>query len=173
MGTNVLDIFATEAIPHMQALRRTARRLVGCPADAEDLVQETYLRAYRWFHRYRPGSNIRAWLYTIMHRARTDALRRAGRRVRTVPLHGDGPTAPPGPETRHFGQEELARALGRLPEAFREAVLLRDVHDLSYEEIARILRIPAGTVMSRIYRGRTRLRRDLEGTRRGSVPGIA
>jgi RNA polymerase sigma-70 factor (ECF subfamily) len=132
--------------------------------DAEDLVQDTLLRAYRAFDRYAPGTNIRAWLYTILYRVRTDALRRAGRSPATVELTGDGPGQPAPQDALASGGEDIERALGRLPEAFRTAVILRDVEELSYQEIAQVLDVPIGTVMSRIHRGRAALRQALSGS---------
>jgi RNA polymerase sigma-70 factor (ECF subfamily) len=161
MNTAAQRHFESEALPHVPSLRRTAVRLARCRADAEDLVQETCLRAYRCFHRFEPGTDLRAWLFTILYRVRIDAIRRSGRRPRTVALAGDGPVAPPAPETRHVGEEQVARAVQRLPEAFRSAVLLRDVHELTYAEIAARLQVPVGTVMSRIHRGRGLLRHAL------------
>lgn len=129
--------------------------------DAEDLVQETFLRAYRGFDRFQPGTNIRAWLFTILHRVRTDAFRRAGRSPQTVELTDDGPAVPAPQEALATGAEDVERALLALPEVFRTAVVLRDVEDLSYDEIARVLSVPVGTVMSRIHRGRALLRAAL------------
>jgi RNA polymerase sigma-70 factor (ECF subfamily) len=136
--------------------------MTGNAADAEDLVQDTLLRAFRSFEQFAPGTNIRAWLYTILHRARVDGLRRSGRSPETVELVDEGPApAVPvdGPAL------DLARALERLPPAFRDAVLLRDVEGLSYQEIAAAMEIPIGTVMSRIHRGRAQLRIALRGDR--------
>jgi RNA polymerase sigma-70 factor (ECF subfamily) len=129
--------------------------------DAEDLVQETFLRAYRGFDRFEPGTNIRAWLFTILHRVRTDSFRKAGRSPRTVELVDEGPAVPPPQDALATGGEEVERALAALPESFRVAVVLRDVEELSYDEIARVLDIPIGTVMSRIHRGRGLLRAAL------------
>jgi RNA polymerase sigma-70 factor (ECF subfamily) len=131
--------------------------------DAEDLVQETYLRAYRAFDRFQPGTNIRAWLFTILHRVRTDSFRKAGRLPQTVELAETDPAVPPPQDALAQGGEDLARALAGLPETFRAAVVLRDVEDLSYQEIARVLDVPVGTVMSRIHRGRALLRAALGG----------
>ncbi len=130
-------------------------------ADAEDLVQETLYRAFRGFDRFRPGTNIRAWLHTILQRVRTDALRRAGRRPQTEELDGEGPAMPAPQEALTWGGEAVERALGSVPEVFRTALLLRDVEELSYAEIAATLQVPQGTVMSRIHRGRTLLRAAL------------
>ncbi len=156
------DTFETEALPHMRSLYGTAYRLTRNAHDAEDLVQETFLRAYRSFHRYAPGTNIRAWLYTILHRARADALRRRGRSPETVELVGEGPGVAGGQDRAAAGRD-IARALEELPDPFRSAVILRDLEDFSYEEIAAIVEVPVGTVMSRIYRGRALLRNRLKG----------
>jgi RNA polymerase sigma-70 factor (ECF subfamily) len=129
-------------------------------ADAEDLVQETLLRAYRSFGQFIRGTNIRAWLYTILHRARADWLRRAGRSPDTVEL-ADEARAPA--VTDDATTHDLARALDRLAPVFRDAVLLRDVEGFSYQEIAAIMDIPIGTVMSRIHRGRAQIRGALRG----------
>jgi RNA polymerase sigma-70 factor, ECF subfamily len=155
--------FEEEALPHLRSMYATAYRMTRNPHDAEDLVQETFLRAYRAFDRYTPGTNIRAWLYTILHRVRTDAFRRQGRSPSTVELLGDGPAVAPPQERLASGGEEIERALDRLPESFRTAVILRDIQEFSYEEIARITDVPIGTVMSRIHRGRALLRQALAG----------
>ncbi len=156
--------FEAEALPHLRLLYGIAYRMARNAHDAEDLVQETYLRAFRAFDGYTPGTNIRAWLSTILHRVRTDALRKAGRSVKTAELTDDGPGVPPAQDALASGGEDIARALAGLPEVFRTAVVLRDVEDFAYEEIARILEIPIGTVMSRIHRGRALLRAVLQGT---------
>jgi len=160
--------FESEVMPHARALYGTAFRLTRSPQDAEDLVQEALLRAYRGFSGFRPGSNARAWLYTILHRARTDLLRKRGRSPSTVELEEDAPVT--GVPPRHeailtAGNEDVQRALGEVPEVFRQALLLRDVEEFSYDEIAGILAVPVGTVMSRIHRGRAQLRRALGGRR--------
>jgi RNA polymerase sigma-70 factor (ECF subfamily) len=129
--------------------------------DAEDLVQETCLRAYRAFDRYEPGTNIRAWLFTILHRTRTDSFRRQSRSPPTVELVGDGPPVAPAQDALAAGGEDIVRAMETLPEVFRSAVVLRDLEDFTYDEIARILEVPVGTVMSRIHRGRALLRAAL------------
>jgi RNA polymerase sigma-70 factor (ECF subfamily) len=153
--------FEIEALPHLRALYGTAYRMTRNAHDAEDLVQETFLRAYRGFDRYEAGTNIRAWLFTILHRVRTDAFRRAGRSPQTVEMIDDGPAVPAPQEAMASGAEDIERALAALPEVFRVAVVLRDVEDLSYDEIAGVLDIPIGTVMSRIHRGRALLRTAL------------
>jgi RNA polymerase sigma-70 factor (ECF subfamily) len=154
--------FEAEALPHLKALYGTAYRMTRNPHDAEDLVQETYLRAFRAFDGYQPGTNIRAWLFTILHRARTDSFRRQARSPQTVELTGEGPGVPPSAQDAlAAGGEEIVRAMEKLPEVFRNAVVLRDLEDFSYDEIARILEVPVGTVMSRIHRGRALLRAAL------------
>ncbi len=153
--------FEREALPHMRQLYGAAYRLTRDAADAEDLVQETYLRAFRAFEGYTPDTNIRAWLFTILHRTRTDFFRKAGRSPQTVELAEEGPGVPPPQDILARGQEDVGRALEALPEAFRVAVLLRDVQDFAYDEIAGILGVPIGTVMSRIHRGRALLRASL------------
>jgi RNA polymerase sigma-70 factor (ECF subfamily) len=159
------DRFEREAIPHLRRLYGAAYRLTGNPADAEDLVQETLLRAFRGFDRFAAGTNLRGWLFTILYRVRTDALRRAGRAPRMEELDEDGPSVPPPQEALAGGGEDLERALASLPEPFRAAVVLRDVEELSYAEIAEALQVPMGTVMSRIHRGRALLRGALGGSR--------
>ena len=158
------EAFEEEVLPQLRALFGMAYRLTGNAHDAEDLVQETMLRAHRSFHRYRRGTNARAWLFTILNRLRTDALRRRGRRPETVELTDDGPPVAPTHEAAlTSGHEEVTRALEALPETFRAAVVLRDIEEYSYAEIARVLEVPVGTVMSRIHRGRALLRRSLSG----------
>ena len=153
--------FRNEAIPHLRALYGTAWRMTRNAHDAEDLVQETYLRAYRGFDGYEPGTNIRAWLHAILNRVRADHYRKVGRSPQTVELVGEGPSVPPPQDALATGREEVERALADLPEVFRTAVVLRDVQELSYDEIARALDVPIGTVMSRIHRGRALLRAAL------------
>jgi RNA polymerase sigma-70 factor (ECF subfamily) len=155
--------FEAEMLPQMRSLFGAAYRMTGNAHDAEDLVQETFLRAHRAFDRFEPGSNARGWLHTILQRVRTDMFRRTRRRPETVELLGEGPATPPPQDALASGREDLERALQALPEAFREAVVLRDVQELSYAEIASALGIPVGTVMSRIHRGRALLREALGG----------
>ena len=157
----LVERFEREALPQMKSLYATACRVTRNAADAEDLVQETYLRAFRAFASYAPDTNIRGWLYTILYRTRTDQLRKAGRSPRTVELVDDGPAVIPPQAALAAGQEDVTRALDQLPEVFRTAIVLRDMQDFTYEEMATILEIPIGTVMSRIYRGRAQMRRAL------------
>jgi len=168
----VSPAFEAEALASLDSLYRAALRLTRVPADAEDLVQETYLKAFRAAGRFEPGTNMRAWLFTILHNT---ARNRARDRARdTVAIDSDlvdrAADAPPvggraagtaeTPETlllRDTLAPELQAAIDALPEAFRQAVWLRDVEEFSYAEIAEMLAIPLGTVMSRISRGRRML----------------
>jgi RNA polymerase sigma-70 factor (ECF subfamily) len=157
--------FETEALASLDNLYRAALRLTRVPADAEDLVQETYLKAFRAAGSFEPGTNMRAWLFTILHNTARNRFRDRARD--TVAVDSDvveraAEFPPPGglvetPETRLLRETlapDLQVALDELPDAFREAVWLRDVEEFSYAEIAAMLSIPLGTVMSRISRGR-------------------
>jgi RNA polymerase sigma-70 factor (ECF subfamily) len=160
--------FEAEALAYLDSLYRTALRLTRVPADAEDLVQETYLKAFRSADRFQAGTNLRAWLFTILHNtARNQARDRARDTVtadsETVDRADDTASAWAGasqgetPETlllRETLTPDLRAAVEALPDAFRQAVWLRDVEEFSYAEIAEMLAIPVGTVMSRISRGR-------------------
>ncbi|MBX6341809.1 MAG: sigma-70 family RNA polymerase sigma factor [Thermomicrobiaceae bacterium] len=166
-----------EALTHIDALYRTALRMSGNQADAEDLVQETYLRAFRSLHQFRPGTNLRAWLFKILTNAFINDYRKRARRPMSASLDdvedaylyshlidsGIQPNSPlPEEEVlRSITDESVTRALEQLPEEFRSVVLLADVEEFSYREIADILGIPIGTVMSRLHRARRRLRRLL------------
>jgi RNA polymerase sigma-70 factor (ECF subfamily) len=155
----------------VDSLYRTALRLTRDPADAEDLVQDTYLKAFRAADRFERGTNLRAWLFTILHNtARNRARDRARDTVtvnsdavdRAADAAGFGLSGVPidTPETqliRDTLDPELKAAIDALPEAFRQAVWLRDVEEFSYAEIAEMLGVPIGTVMSRISRGRRML----------------
>ena len=162
--------FEAEALGYIDSLYRTALRLTRNPADAEDLVQDTYLKAFRSADRFEPGTNLRAWLFTILHntarnRARDrarDVVRADSEAVDRVaeawPSSADAAGATPESLLlRDTLDPELQAALDALPDAFREAVWLRDVEEFSYAEIAEMLSIPVGTVMSRLSRGRRML----------------
>jgi RNA polymerase sigma-70 factor (ECF subfamily) len=161
-GAEVSDPFAAEALGFIDALYRAALRLTRQPSDAEDLVQDTYLRAFRFRRQFEPGTNLKAWLYTILHNTWRNSRRQAGRSPIDVDSEAVERAAPPTheqqtPETallRATLDADLQAALDELPPVFREAVWLRDVDEFSYAEIARMLEIPIGTVMSRISRGR-------------------
>ena len=167
--------FEAEALASIDALYRAALRLTRRPADAEDLVQETYLRAFRAADRFEPGTNLRAWLFTILHNAAKNRLRDRARDTVMVDsevveraAERPDPREIDTPETRLIKASltpELQAAIDGLPDAFREAVWLRDVEEFSYAEIAKIVGVPIGTVMSRISRGRRMLYERLAGTR--------
>jgi RNA polymerase sigma-70 factor (ECF subfamily) len=157
--------FEAEALACVDALYRTALRLTRVPQDAEDLVQETYLKAFRAAHQFRPGTNLKAWLFTILHNTARNRLRDRAREAVTYDSEVVGraaevssdPAGGDSPEARLLARTldpELQAAIDALPEAFRQAIWLRDVEELSYAEIAQVLGIPPGTVMSRISRGR-------------------
>jgi RNA polymerase sigma-70 factor, ECF subfamily len=160
-------LFNDMATQHLDALYRTALRLTGRPADAEDLVQETYLRAWRSLHTYRLGTNPKAWLFRILHNAHIDRFRASARTVPTVDeLEGQDPAfvVTETPETLVMGglmDAEVRQALMEIPEVFRACLILADLEGFSYQEIADILGIPRGTVMSRLFRGRRAMRRLL------------
>jgi RNA polymerase sigma-70 factor (ECF subfamily) len=172
--------FEAEALASLNALYRTALRLTRTPADADDLVQDTYLKAFRAADSFRPGSNLRAWLFTILHntarnrtrdRARdavvvdSEAVERAAELPSAAVWRGHPADTPETLLLRDTLTPELQAAVDELPEPFREAVLLRDVEEFSYAEIAEMLEIPVGTVMSRISRGRQALYRRLQSQR--------
>ena len=169
--------FADQAMPHMGSLYSAALRMTRNPADAEDLVQETYLRAYRGFGGFQEGTNIKAWLYRILTNTFINSYRSKKRRPDETELDevedlylyrrlGGLEAATMGRSAEDelmdwFTEEEVKQAVEDLPEQFRLAVLLADVEGFSYKEIAEILDIPIGTVMSRLHRGRNRLQKGL------------
>ena len=165
--------FEAEALTHLDGLYRAALRLTRVPADAEDLVQETYLRAFRASDSFEPDTNLRAWLFTILHNTARNRARDRAREHLTVDSEAVDRAADirPGvsdtPEAllmRNVLTPELQAAIDALPETFRQAVWLRDVEEFSYAEIAAMLEIPIGTVMSRISRGRRMLFERLKET---------
>jgi len=155
--------FGAAALPHLNDLFRTATRLVGSSTEAEDIVQETYLLAWKSFERFEPGTNCRAWLFTIMFNASRHYRRRwFDRRVTgetAEVLEETLSYTPPVPE--ELTDQDVLSALDGVPPEFRAVVLLADVQEFSYKEIAQILRVPMGTVMSRLSRGRALLRAAL------------
>jgi RNA polymerase sigma-70 factor (ECF subfamily) len=167
--------FTTLTLVHAGALFRTAYHLAGNRADAEDLTQETYLRAYRGFATFR-GGDVRAWLFTILRHVFLDECRRRHRMPPIETVDDDahrfianrvGPWAPSA-ETealRRLPSDTVERAFAALPPDWRLVVLLADIEELSYREIASIMEIPLGTVMSRLHRARRRLQEQLLATR--------
>ncbi len=159
------EAFAAEALAYLEPLYATALRLSRNRADAEDLVQDTYVKAFRFADRFERGTNLKAWLYTILHNTWRNTRRDASRdtvevdseRVEAAAALPGGSAAFETPERilmRDTLDADLQAALEALPDAFREAVWLRDVEEFSYAEIATMLEVPIGTVMSRISRGR-------------------
>ena len=149
---------------HMDALYRAARAMCGDAATAEDLVQETYVRAMRFSHRFQPGTHLRAWLFQILRntfltfyrlRERESALSEDGVPEGEAPMFHDAP----GRDSESAGAHmDLDRALMRLPEEFKTPLLLAEVEGLALEDVARIMDCPVGTVKSRIFRAKERLR---------------
>ncbi|HEY7290727.1 MAG TPA: sigma-70 family RNA polymerase sigma factor [Vicinamibacterales bacterium] len=171
--------FETEALAWLDSLYRTALRLTRVPADAEDLVQETYLKAFRSADSFKPGTNLRAWLFTILHNTARNRLRDRARDTVAVDSEAvehaaqsfmSSPADTPEAQlVRSTMAPELQAAIDALPPAFRQAVWLRDVEEFSYAEIAEMLSIPVGTVMSRISRGRQLLFEHLTHLRPANV----
>ncbi len=180
--------FAEQAMPFMDQLYSHALRMTRNAADAEDLVQETYLKAYRGFASFEQGTNLRAWLFRILTNNYINTYRKKQRRPSESDLEdvqdlyryrrlGGAETAQLGRSAEeelfeHITDGEIKEALEALPEQYRDAVLLADVEGFAYKEIAEILDVPIGTVMSRLHRGRKRLQEQLLefGRLRGLVP---
>ena len=172
------DAFGAEVLRYLESLYATAMRLTRNRADAEDLVQDTLVKAFRFSDKFEPGTNLRAWLSTILHNTWRNRVRDASRDAvevdsEQVELAAAGPGAGQPVDTperilmRSTLDADLQAALDELPEAFRQAVWLRDVEEFTYAEIAQMLNVPIGTVMSRISRGRRLLFEKL------SVPAAA
>jgi RNA polymerase sigma-70 factor, ECF subfamily len=166
--------FEAEALPLLPGMYSAAYRLTRNAADAEDLVQETFLRAYRGFHQFQPGTNLKAWLYRILTNTFINSYRKKQREPQTISddqledwylyskMAEEG--AEPSAETsvlEALPDEDVQEALQSIPEQFRIAVLLADVEGFSYKEIAEITDVPIGTVMSRLHRGRRALEKRL------------
>ena len=163
--------FQRQALGHLDALYNFAMYLTRRPPDADDLVQETYLRAFRFSHRFQPGTHLRAWLFQIL---RNTFLTFYRVRERESPVAEDGVPewdvpmfhhAPDDDGTSMDAHTDLERAMRRLPEEFRTVLLLAEVEGFPLEEVARVMACPVGTVKSRIFRAKERLRgllRDYE-----------
>ncbi len=165
------DRFEETALPHHDVVYRANLRITGDPATAQDLTQETYLRAFRSFSSFQSGTNCRAWLLKIAHNAFCRDYRQRRRMTWRTADDDDFdqlalvPGQAPDPEEevlRQHDRDELRHALAQLPEPFRTAIVLVELQGLSCEDAAAVMGTPRGTVLSRLYRGRARLRRILE-----------
>jgi len=172
-GTGADETFAQEALSYVDSLYGTALRLTRHVPDAEDLVQDTYLKAFRAEAQFQRGTNLKAWLFTILHNTFRNRRRDAGRSpidvdsevVEQAMERGAQDRTPEALLARATLDADLQSALDALPDAFRQAVWLRDVEEFSYAEIAAIVGVPIGTVMSRISRGRRMLHEKLVAAR--------
>jgi RNA polymerase sigma-70 factor (ECF subfamily) len=170
------ESFEREVLPHLDSIYSMALRLARNPDDANDLLQDTVLRAYRFFHQFTPGTNSRAWVLTILFNNFRNGYRKSGReqvsqseaefteRLEAESLAADQTRS--DPEALAFANvmaPEVTAALDSIPEEFRAALLLVDVQELSYHEVSGVLAVPVGTIKSRVSRGRSLLRESLVG----------
>ena len=181
------EAFEQEALQHLDALYRTALRMARHPEDAEDLVQETFLRAIRFIDKFKPGTNLKAWLFKILTNIFINRYRKAAREpdvdylddteefylYRNVREAGSPPLSKSAEEAAldQLGQESIIKAIEGLPEPYRLAVILVDVEGFSYKEIAEMTASKLGTVMSRIARARKMLQRLLWDEVQAARPG--
>ena len=169
------EVFERDAMEHLDALYRTALRMTRNRQDAEDLVQETYLRAYRSFEQFTPGTNLRAWLFRILTNAYINRYRKASTQPHIASLEdgeefslyrqlgsaGDASDNVEAEVLDRIAAQDVRAAIEQLPAPYRLAVLLADVEGLSYNEMAEAMNVKKGTVMSRLFRGRKLLQKSL------------
>lgn len=162
--------FERDALPHLDTLYRVACRFTGEHSMAEDLVQETMLKAFRAWHRFRPGTNARGWLLTILRNSFINDYRKRKREPVGVDIdivdplaiyHRVGQTDPEGLFFGKLIDRRVVEAIESLAADFREVLVLSDIEDMSYAEISRVLEIPVGTVKSRLFRARRQLQNQL------------
>ena len=180
--------FERDALQYMNPLYAAAMRYTKNPEDAQDLVQDTYAKAYTSFHQFEPGTNLKAWLYRVLTTTFINTYRKDQRRPQTSDseledwqiAEASSHTSDQGKSTEdvvleNLPDSDIKNALAEIPEEFRMAVFLADVEGFSYKEIAEIVGVPAGTVMSRLHRGRKQLREKLTdyARERGYVKGGA
>ncbi len=180
--------FERDALQYMNQLYAAAMRYTKNPEDAQDLVQDTYAKAYTSFHQFEPGTNLKAWLYRVLTTTFINTYRKDQRRPQTSDseledwqiAEASSHTSDQGKSTEdvvleNLPDSDIKNALAEIPEEFRMAVFLADVEGFSYKEIAEIVGVPAGTVMSRLHRGRKQLREKLTdyARERGYVKGGA
>ena len=180
--------FERDALQYMNQLYAAALRYTKNPEDAQDLVQDTYAKAYTSFHQFEPGTNLKAWLYRVLTTTFINTYRKDQRRPQTSEseledwqiAEASSHTSDQGKSTEdvvleNLPDSDIKRALAEIPEEFRMAVYLADVEGFSYKEIAEIVGVPSGTVMSRLHRGRKQLREKLTdyARERGYVKGGA
>ncbi len=162
--------FESQVLPHLDTLYRVGRRLTGETADAEDLVQETLLRAWRGWEGFHAGSNVRAWLLTILRNTFISRWRSRRKEGISIPIEDADPHAvlravsaedPAGGFLDKVVDTEVLAAVSALPEEYREAIILSDLEGLPYAEVAEVLGVPVGTIKSRLFRARRLLQRSL------------
>jgi len=165
--------FEREALPHMDALYNFALRMTGDPDDADDLLQETYLKAYRFFDKFEAGTNCKAWLFRIMKNSFITIYRKSSKEpdkvgyedveefYHTIRAESADPNDLEEKLFSNLLDDDVSRALESLPEEFRTVVILCDIEEFTYEEIAEFVECPIGTVRSRLHRGRKMLRAKL------------
>jgi RNA polymerase sigma-70 factor (ECF subfamily) len=167
--------FDSLAMPYLDSLYNTAYRMTRSAEDAEDLVQETFFKAYKYYDKFQEGTNLKAWLFKILKNTFINNYRKKRLEPRSVDfaeiedsferiVRRDAAEAPPDPESAYFNgvlDDDVRRALESLPYDYRMVVILADLEDFSYKEIADVLDCPVGTVMSRLYRGRKLLEKAL------------